>query len=315
VKSIEVLFTWLWEWKDGHYERKGWNEKPYRMLYHKSFEIITLIRGKDTARAWKKKLKTSFFQSHWLLPYPQNQSFMRKSKETKQVTWWSSYHPGLDKYYQRLAGYGGQSPTFPASHIKHHPQTRWRRAPDWPEYMDYVVQPEMRLVDLSEANLYQELLSLTEQFNQQPDTVDHRQREAPVTVFEIREFIKDPFRIRGPLHSWDVGTCYVELSQALDEYELLQHHRRNLRRKQCTRNRPDYYSDSSTELGANNLAETDLTSDEESVEQQKSQQLVSIRQIKEQMDKVIAQRREKYQRPDLDAGTLKLLEPRLRRLP
>jgi hypothetical protein len=79
---------------------------------------------------------------------------MRKSKETKQVTWWSSYYRGLDKYYQRLAGYGGKSPTFPVSHIKHHPQTGWQRAPEWEEYMDYVVQPEMCLVHLSKADLY-----------------------------------------------------------------------------------------------------------------------------------------------------------------
>ncbi|KAF9890022.1 hypothetical protein FE257_006702 [Aspergillus nanangensis] len=60
VKHIDVLFTWLWEWRDGRFQRKGWENKPYRLLYQKSIEIITLIQGKDTARQWKQGLKTSF---------------------------------------------------------------------------------------------------------------------------------------------------------------------------------------------------------------------------------------------------------------
>jgi hypothetical protein len=50
VKHINVLFTWLWEWWDGRFEQKGWDHKPYRLLYQKSFEVITLIQGKDAAR-------------------------------------------------------------------------------------------------------------------------------------------------------------------------------------------------------------------------------------------------------------------------
>jgi hypothetical protein len=80
VKHINVLFIWLWEWRDGRFERKGWDHKPYRLLYQKSFEVITLIQGKDAARQWKQGLKDSFIQGHWMLPYPQNNSFMRKFK-------------------------------------------------------------------------------------------------------------------------------------------------------------------------------------------------------------------------------------------
>jgi hypothetical protein len=50
-----------------------------------------------------------------------------------------------------------------------------------------------------------------------------------VTVFDVHEIIKDPAGTRGPLRSCDVDTRYVELSEALDEYKLLQHHSRNLR--------------------------------------------------------------------------------------
>jgi hypothetical protein len=31
-------------------------------------------------------------RSHWILPYPQNQGFMRKDKDTKDFVWWPSFH-------------------------------------------------------------------------------------------------------------------------------------------------------------------------------------------------------------------------------
>lgn len=63
VQSIDVLFTWLWEWKGGQFQR--------------SFETITLMRGKYHAREWKQKLKSSFIKSHWLLRYPQGDPFIK----------------------------------------------------------------------------------------------------------------------------------------------------------------------------------------------------------------------------------------------
>jgi hypothetical protein len=90
VKSFDVLFTWLWEWKDGRYDRKGWMDKPYRMLYQQSFEIITQIRGKNQARQWKQTVKAVLVQGHWLLPYPHRGGFMQKSRETGQEIWWSN---------------------------------------------------------------------------------------------------------------------------------------------------------------------------------------------------------------------------------
>ncbi|KAE8383929.1 hypothetical protein BDV23DRAFT_189826 [Aspergillus alliaceus] len=49
VKSINTLYTWLWEWKDGHYNRHGWKDKPYRMLYRQSYKIIQQIQGQAQA--------------------------------------------------------------------------------------------------------------------------------------------------------------------------------------------------------------------------------------------------------------------------
>jgi hypothetical protein len=84
--------------------------------------VITLIQGKDAARQWKQGLKVSFIQGHWMLPYPQNNSFMRKFKESGQVMWRSSVHRGLDLYYKEL---DVLLTFFPASYIKHHSVQRW----------------------------------------------------------------------------------------------------------------------------------------------------------------------------------------------
>ncbi|EXK26412.1 hypothetical protein FOMG_17025 [Fusarium oxysporum f. sp. melonis 26406] len=102
VKNIDVLFAWLWEWKYGHFERKGWKDTPYRMLFQQSFQAVKTTRGIDGARKWRQELKRSFFKSHWMLPYPQSQGFMRKDKETKEVVWCPSFHRGLNSYYIRL---------------------------------------------------------------------------------------------------------------------------------------------------------------------------------------------------------------------
>lgn len=154
VKSVQVLFSWLWEWKGGQFERRGWNDKPYRMLYQQSFGIIERIRGKHQAREWKKSLKRTFLQSHWLLPYPQNQSFMRKCKESSEVIWWPSFHRGLDRYYNQLRQYGEVPKPFPASYIRHHPADGWELARGWQDYMPYEVRPKQHLLELSEADLY-----------------------------------------------------------------------------------------------------------------------------------------------------------------
>lgn len=53
-----------------------------------------------------------------MLPYPQNNSFMRKLKASGQVMWWSSVHRGLDLYYKELNVF---LTPFPATYIKHHP--------------------------------------------------------------------------------------------------------------------------------------------------------------------------------------------------
>ncbi|KAE8383948.1 hypothetical protein BDV23DRAFT_189730 [Aspergillus alliaceus] len=155
VKSIDTLYTWLWEWKDGHYNRHGWKNKPYCMLYRQSYKIIQQVRSQAQARKWKRALRTSFIQSHWLLPYPYSRGFMRKSKESGQEVWWSSYHDRLNRHY-RL--YYKPEYYLPASYHQHHPTELWRHGRGLTPYMEYAVAPEMKLVRLAKEKLYKKLL-------------------------------------------------------------------------------------------------------------------------------------------------------------
>ncbi|KAM6506729.1 hypothetical protein FALCPG4_018848 [Fusarium falciforme] len=45
VKNIHVLFAWLWKSTDDHFERQGWSEKPYRMLFQQSFHAVKTARA------------------------------------------------------------------------------------------------------------------------------------------------------------------------------------------------------------------------------------------------------------------------------
>jgi hypothetical protein len=156
VQSIEVLFVWLWGWKESHFKRKHWEDKPYRLLFQRSFEIIGLVHGKEAAREWRAKLRSSFIKSHWLLPYPQGDRFM-KSTGKSSVYWWSSYHEGVHAYLESQ----GTATEVPASHIGHYPLDGWGLSRVPGKYMPYVVEPELHLASLSESGVYEEALRLS----------------------------------------------------------------------------------------------------------------------------------------------------------
>ncbi|KAJ9494699.1 hypothetical protein H2202_009775 [Exophiala xenobiotica] len=160
VKSVDVLFAWLWEWKDGQFERKGWDDKPYRMLFRQSYHAVNTAQGKAGARTFRQGLKKSFVRSHWMIPYPQNTGFMRKDKDTKDFVWWPNFHLGLHAYYKQFRTRAALPDPLPTSNIRHHPSDGWQLAPDSvsKNYMPYVVQPEQRLLHLCESELYQELV-------------------------------------------------------------------------------------------------------------------------------------------------------------
>lgn len=156
VQSIEVLFAWLWGEKEGYFKRKHWEDKPYRLLFQRSFEIIDLVHGKEAAREWRAKLRSSFIKSHWLLPYPQGDRFMKATGKSG-VSWWSSYHTGVHAYLESQ----GTAPDIPARHIEHLPLAGWGLSRVPGEYMPYVIEPELHLAVLSESEIYEEALRLS----------------------------------------------------------------------------------------------------------------------------------------------------------
>ena len=101
VKDPSTIVSWLWGWRDGEFERRGWDDLPYRMLAKQSFGLIVRVRGKAHARVWRAQLRTTFMQGHWLLPYPYDRGFMRKGKDGS-VLWWSVINESLNRYYRKF---------------------------------------------------------------------------------------------------------------------------------------------------------------------------------------------------------------------
>jgi hypothetical protein len=306
VKSVDTIFAWLWEWKDGRYDRKGWKDKPYRMVYQQSFEVINQILGKDRAREWKKVLKTSFLQSHWLLPYPHSNGFMRKSKGTGQEVWWSNFNAGLYEHYRQWYGVSRLGELFPAEYIKHHPTTGWGRSYGERQYMENAMEPEMDLVRLPEGEFYEKLLQIADRFSQNPDASEWK-RKAPPTVFRFGITIGDDSLLKAQrkIKGTAAQDLCMKMIQALDEYEVLGHSGPVLRpRKRLRRQGQSTANDSKAEM----------TSDEESIAYRQDRLTGQILELEPKMREAVTAEREQYQWPLLHGIHLKHLEPRLQRL-
>ena len=286
------------------------------MLYQQSFDSVTEARGKHQAREWKKGLKISFIRSHWLLPYPQSQSFMRKGKDTGQVVWWSSYHAGLDRYYKQLERHGPLTQPFPASHLKHYPANGWTLARQHPKYMLYEVQPEQSLLDILEADLYQQLL----QMGEMPENTsgnDIAAARAYIIEYNIKSIIKDPSWKAGPVeHYKTVNSCSIRLNEELEKYELLQHYSQNKQHKRRNKIKQAIGFESDSDSAVNVSSDAEVTSDDDCLYQTKKRQAELIRKVEQRMHTLIAKDRERYKgtQPNLWEPVLKMHQPRLIRV-
>jgi hypothetical protein len=251
VQSIDVLFAWLWEWKGDHFQRKHWGEKPYRLLYQRSFETITLMTGKNHAREWKQKLKSSFVKSHWLLPYPQGDRFMKHQRGQQQVCWWSSYHAGVHAYYQQQEERHALPQPFPASHTNHYPLEGWRLSSDSIPYMPYEIQPEHDLADLSESVVYEQVAQLAaeRQLVQELGVLDDN------TVLNAAAMDLEVYCINVGLSGQSVPLDRVERVQRELDREREKHQSLTYQRRR-TRSSPDSEED----------IHGDVTSDEEQLD-------------------------------------------------
>jgi hypothetical protein len=280
VQSIDVLFAWLWGWKDDQFQRKHWSEKPYRLLYQRSFETIRLTRGKRHAQEWKRKLKSSFIRSHWLLPYPQGDRFMKR--QGQQVCWWSSYHPGVHAYYQNQEELDALSQPFPTSHINHYPLHGWRMSQDSTQYMPYEVEPEHDLSDLSESEVYEQLLHLAAERQLLQGVIDHESEatlssnEAEVELFSIEPEGVSQRGIASLEGTSRVRQMRQELDHAKERYRELRH---------CRKRR---IAETDTEEEEEEEAVSDRSeSDEERIGRRAKRQQRLVRQKEEQLQQAI----------------------------
>ncbi|PVH90209.1 hypothetical protein DM02DRAFT_734681 [Periconia macrospinosa] len=120
-------------------------------------------------------------------------------------------------------------------------------------------------------------------------------RKDPRPIYEIKDIIEDPAWKRKPMKSWDVGHCSIQLNKELENYEILQHSRRILRKRKRSAT-----LDSDSE--ADSHAEEELTSDDDSLEQQRRAQVRLVRQIERHMRAGIERDREKWGRADVHEG-------------
>jgi hypothetical protein len=163
------------------------------------------------------------------------------------------------------------------------------------------------MTKLSGTDLYLRLLDLQQQFNTSAGQISCAVKRDPVRVYEIKDIIEDPAWKRKPMRSWNVGHCSIQINKELEKYEILQHSRRISRKRKRSAS-IDFGSEASSS------AEVELTSDDDSPEQQKRRQYKVVRQVEEQMRAGIEKNREKWGKPDVHEGILKMHEPRLRKI-
>ncbi|KAL7903798.1 hypothetical protein GGI35DRAFT_491555 [Trichoderma velutinum] len=300
VKDIHVLFAWLWKSKDDQFERQGWNDKPFRMLFQQSFHAIKTARGKDRARKWQQELKRSFLGSHWLIPYPHSRGFMRKDKEEKQFIWWPSVHDGLIKHYSKSHGIGTLRHPLPASNVKLHPVSGWKLATTFQKngYMPYVIQPEQELIQMPESDLYTRLVGFREQ------TVTGSSQISPTApMLEVDNCLQGEYypskwcdirqmRIAKTYEECDeLNECLWFLKKELQAYENLQSHQptRYKRRRKRTTTYLDSDSDSVIESD-----EAEVTSDEESLAIMRGKKAPIIQKMNAQVRKLIGEFNKRY---------------------
>lgn len=231
IQSADVLFSWLWGWKDD-IQRKGWSEKPYRLLFRRCSEIIRLVHGKDSARAWQQDLRQAFIQSHWIVPYPQGNRFMKWNNHRHKFTWWSSYHAGVAQYYESATGQTQCQPPLPAHHIAHYPQDGWKLSANPTQYMPYEQEPPHQLSDLSDSEIYDQVLQIAADKQLQGGNVCSVDSTAELEPFYIDVSLSRSTRshVEG---SGVIGQMRQELRTEKIRYRELQYGRGSERQSLC----------------------------------------------------------------------------------
>jgi hypothetical protein len=101
-ERVADLLDFLFLWDDGQ-ERRGWGNKPYRVILQKSFELIERRLGYRSAEKWLDEFFHLVRLTHWVLPYPSNTAFISSTKTSRsqglksRMMWFSAVYADPDK--------------------------------------------------------------------------------------------------------------------------------------------------------------------------------------------------------------------------
>ena len=160
------------------------------------------------------------------------------------------------------------------------------------------------MLRLTEEGVYEKLLRLLDKHQNGRDGEDRGRGGLTPVIFEMNELVGERDANRRLDRTDPAGTSCRDLVNLLDEYDALQHSRR-LRRPRRINNRVDEEARESEE---------ELTSDEESLDSQKSRLRVRLRQLRGETYHKIEDERRRARWPSLYDSYLRLVEPRLRRI-
>jgi hypothetical protein len=99
---VAITSTWdlvelLFEWDDTQSKPQGgWQNKTYRLIFHKTYDAIMAKLGEGTAQRWYDRFLATIILTHWILPYATATAFLPLTKTNKKkglkgrMIWFSS---------------------------------------------------------------------------------------------------------------------------------------------------------------------------------------------------------------------------------
>ena len=77
--SVEEVLDYIFL-DNGPWKRKGWQDKPFRMVMRKSIEFLRTELPKEQADAWIHEFMYLAQLTHWILPYPSETALIDSTK-------------------------------------------------------------------------------------------------------------------------------------------------------------------------------------------------------------------------------------------
>jgi hypothetical protein len=99
---VAITSTWdlvelLFGWDDTQSKSpRGWQNKTYRLIFHKTYDTIMAKLGEVTAQRWYDRFLATIILTHWILPYATATAFLPLTKTNKKkglkgrTIWFSS---------------------------------------------------------------------------------------------------------------------------------------------------------------------------------------------------------------------------------